>query len=57
MKTITLELTEERLIKFGEALRKCLCADSLDEIEMLIEAEHIFGIKIPDVGDKEWMEE
>lgn len=57
MKKITLELTEERLIKLGEALREHLCADSLDKLEILIEAERIFGVKIPDVGNKEWMEE
>lgn len=57
MKVIKLELTEERLAEFGKYLNEEYNLDSLDLIETLMSAERIFKVRIPDVGDIEWMED
>lgn len=63
MKTIRTVLTEilsEHLdidadaIEDGNSIRDDLGADSLDEIELLMECEQRFGIEIPDDTAGEW---
>ena len=47
MKTITLELTEERTKAISALLKERYNLDDLDTTEFIMELEKIFGISIP----------
>lgn len=52
---VQIELTEDRLKAFMDAIHKRTELDSLDEVELFIEAEKIFNTHIPFYGDMEWL--